>query len=215
MTTNFSNHLKTKFRIFFLLVFSSILVGAWSPISAFAQDPTPDPVEQIVEDIEVWINGNNQVIPKPTFIGNTYSPTEAQLANYGIKKVLAPGVDQKYWVWSDEAGRFLEMSDQEKAAIDQAELEAEMQIQQARFMEIAPIATVFRWVLHQHFGENAETDHNITEEAVTQYFIQRRITGTSSPTDASDAILLQKGFDAIKTFTGDGTSWSFPWDQLP
>lgn len=39
--------------------------------------------------------------------------------------------------------------------------------------------------------------------------------GNSGANDASDAILLQNGFNVIKAITGDGTSWSLRWDLIP
>lgn len=93
--------------------------------------------------------------------------------------------------------------------------ERENSEQAERIVAIAETAAAFRWVLRQHFGEGAETNTAVTESIVTQYFIQRRILGTGELTDASDAILLQSGFETIKEVTGDGTIWSFPWSQIP
>jgi hypothetical protein len=80
--------------------------------------------------------------------------------------------------------------------------------------ELMEMASVFRLLLRLHFGENAETNTNITEKTVIRYFIERRLNGTSEQNDASDGILLQKGFDAIISYTQDGTIWSFPWDLI-
>jgi len=93
------------------------------------------------------------------------------------------------------------------------------QREEQRYMEniqkIAKQAAIFRWVLRQHFGEGAETNQTITEDYVTEYFVMRRIMGNSGANDASDAILLQNGFNVIKAITGDGTSWSLRWDLIP
>jgi hypothetical protein len=94
-------------------------------------------------------------------------------------------------------------------------LEREEQVKMEKIEQISQQAAIFRWVLQQHFGPGAETNRNVTETSVAQYFINRRITGTSEPTDASDALLLQTGFEAIKNCTGDGTSWSLPWELIP
>ena len=77
------------------------------------------------------------------------------------------------------------------------------------------IADVFRTVLRLHFGDGAERDTSITAESVAQYFLDRRVSGTAEPTDATDLIILREGFDAIKAFTLTGESWSFfheHWD---
>ena len=39
--------------------------------------------------------------------------------------------------------------------------------------------------------------------------------GTITAADLGAATLLERGFDTIKAFTGDGTSWSFPWALIP
>ena len=75
-------------------------------------------------------------------------------------------------------------------------------------------ASLFKTIMTIHFGTNSVTNTNITERIVTSYFINRRLNGTSEPTDASDAMLLQKGFETLKSYTGDGTVWSFPWAKL-
>lgn len=93
--------------------------------------------------------------------------------------------------------------------------EREGQESATKVANIAEQATVFRWVLQQHFGVGAETNEDVTEQAISKYFIQRRIAGTGSPDDASDAILLQSGFEAIKKVTEDETSWSLPWNLIP
>lgn len=77
-------------------------------------------------------------------------------------------------------------------------------------------ASLFRTILRLHFGDNAETNEAITEDSITAYFVTRRLTLSASERtdDAADSILLTNGFAAITEWTGDGTVWSFPWDQL-
>jgi hypothetical protein len=85
----------------------------------------------------------------------------------------------------------------------------------AKVAAVAQQASVFRWVLQQHFGVGAETNRAVGVTSVSAYFIQRRMAGTSAATDASDAIILQQGFEALSEITGDGTTWSFPWEMIP
>ena len=75
--------------------------------------------------------------------------------------------------------------------------------------ELIQTAFAFRQILSLHFGSGAETNRAVTESVVTDYFIGRRLGGTSQPNDAYDALILSKGFDSIKKFTGDDTSWTF------
>lgn len=76
------------------------------------------------------------------------------------------------------------------------------------------IADTFRTVLRLHFGEGAETDTSITAETVARYFLDRRVSGTAEPGDATDLIILREGFDAIKAFTMTGETWSFFHEHL-
>jgi hypothetical protein len=75
--------------------------------------------------------------------------------------------------------------------------------------ELLQVANVFKTVLQIHFGEGAETNRSVTAQAVTEYFLSRRIAGTAEPNDASDMIILREGFEAIKSYTMTGESWSF------
>jgi hypothetical protein len=76
-------------------------------------------------------------------------------------------------------------------------------------------ARSYRDVMEIHFGAGAHTNTAITEAVVTGYFLQRRINGTSEPTDASDALLLQSFYQTMRRLTVDGTAWAFPWGVVP
>lgn len=82
--------------------------------------------------------------------------------------------------------------------------------------ELWQTASLFRTILRLHFGDNAETNEAITEDSITAYFVNRRLTLSASERtdDAADSILLTNGFAAITEWTGDGTVWTFPWAQL-
>jgi len=80
---------------------------------------------------------------------------------------------------------------------------------------MAQTAAIFRATLRQHFGANAEIDHEVTASVVEQYFVGKRLDGTLTTLDIADASLLERGFDAITAWTGDGTTWNFPWEVLP
>jgi len=82
--------------------------------------------------------------------------------------------------------------------------------------ELWQTASVFRTILRLHFGENAETNHEVTEAAVSAYFVNRRMTLEASERmdDAADSMLLANGFSAITEWTGAGTTWSFPWELI-
>lgn len=77
--------------------------------------------------------------------------------------------------------------------------------------ELMNLASAFRSILREHFGENAETNQSITKEFVVQYFLQRQVTRTATQFDAGDVQLLKEGFEKITEWTQDGTTWTFPW----
>lgn len=76
------------------------------------------------------------------------------------------------------------------------------------------MAAIFVATLRQHFGAGAETNHEVTAATVEQYFIGKRLAGTLTMLDLADASLLERGFEMITAWTGDGTIWSFPWEVL-
>jgi hypothetical protein len=80
--------------------------------------------------------------------------------------------------------------------------------------KILKTARIFRDILRLHFGVEAETNEEITEEYVKDYFTDKRLANELNNTDALDAITLLEGFNIIKKWTNDGTSWSFPWEFL-
>ncbi len=104
---------------------------------------------------------------------------------------------------------------EEIAAHAQSQTEANAAAEAEKFANIASQATLFRAVLRQHFGEGAETNRAVTAKAVEQYFIAKQLSGTITASDLGAATILERGFEALKAYTGDGTSWSFPWENLP
>lgn len=76
-------------------------------------------------------------------------------------------------------------------------------------------AELFRQTLRLHFGEGAETNRAITAPVVKTYFVGKRYTGTITAADLADATLLNDGFAKLAAWTGDGTSWTFPFHLIP
>lgn len=108
-------------------------------------------------------------------------------------------------------GALVDMTDAEREALDAKE-------RADRIATITPklwnMAAIFVATLRQHFGANAETNHEVTAATVEQYFIDKRLAGTLTMLDLADASLLERGFEMITAWTGDGTIWSFPWEVL-
>lgn len=108
-------------------------------------------------------------------------------------------------------GALVDMTDAECAVLDAKE-------RADRIATITPklwnMAAIFVATLRQHFGANAETNHEVTAATVEQYFIGKRLAGTLTTLDLADASLLERGFESITAWTGDGTIWSFPWEVM-
>lgn len=132
------------------------------------------------------------------------------LAMYGeLARSREPFADVEYKKWLN--GALADMTDSECDVLDAKE-------RADRIATITPelwqMAAIFVATLRQHFGENAETNREVTASAVEQYFIGKRIAGTLTTLDLADASLLERGFDLITAWTGDGTIWSFPLEVL-
>ena len=106
--------------------------------------------------------------------------------------------------------------------LDYMDYSQEAMAEQARLAKLATItpelmqqAAVFRLTLRRHFGDNAETNTNVTQSAVAGYFTQKQVAQTITAAELADAVILNELFAAISAWTGDGTTWSFPYELLP
>lgn len=160
-----------------------------------------------------WLNPDGELASRPTSLPGVAFPSDETLESRGWRKVEVPGCDQKYWVRAGDT--FREMTQDERAALAVSQAEAEAEEYTAKVAAVAPQAALFRHVLRQNFGAGAETNTAITAKAVEQYFIAKQLNGNITAADLGAATLLERGFSALKAFTGDGTSWSFPWHLIP
>jgi hypothetical protein len=108
------------------------------------------------------------------------------------------------------------VAEQERIAQDQTIIEQErIAARLAHFTSLIPSATVFRITMRKHFGDNAETNTEITETYVKNYFINKQMAGTITALEVADALILDKLYVEIMRYTGDNTTWSFPWSDVP
>jgi hypothetical protein len=92
-----------------------------------------------------------------------------------------------------------------------AEVEAEqLAAKMATFP--APQAYKFRELMRKHFGPDAETNREITADAVEYHFATA--TGLSGD-DVRDGIFLKELFEKLATWNGTGETWTLPWGVLP
>ena len=76
-------------------------------------------------------------------------------------------------------------------------------------------AALFRLIMQANFGTGAETNQAITEASVNKHFLDKRLAGTLTPSDAADMMVLGMWFPQITAWTGDGTVWTFPFHLIP
>lgn len=70
------------------------------------------------------------------------------------------------------------------------------------------IAATFRAVLRLLFGDNAETDRDVTRDHVETTLMQQIGTGDAGAR-VEAAIVLERGFEAITAFSGSNEVWTF------
>jgi hypothetical protein len=76
----------------------------------------------------------------------------------------------------------------------------------------APQAYKFRELMRKHFGPDAETNREITADAVEYHFATA--TGLSGD-DVRDGIFLKELFVKLANWNGTGETWTLPWGVLP
>jgi hypothetical protein len=115
-------------------------------------------------------------------------------------------------VWSE-----LELAAQAaQAAEDEAARKAaEEAARIASFQPLTPVASLYRITLRKHFGDNAETNHDVTKSSVSAYFEQKRMAGTITAVETADALALTMYFDILAAWNGTGETWTVPWQVVP
>lgn len=77
---------------------------------------------------------------------------------------------------------------------------------------IVNLMYIYRNLLRKHFGPNAETNREVTEDAVNTYFLTA--TGLSGD-DVRDGAYIKDLFEKLAPLSGDGTTWTLPWEIVP
>ena len=88
----------------------------------------------------------------------------------------------------------------------------------AAFQQLIPIAQIYRATLRKYFGDSAETNQTITQTFVVGYFLQVQqgaIVVTDKAQAGLDSQALNAGYQALSQWTGDGTTWTCPWESVP
>ena len=79
-------------------------------------------------------------------------------------------------------------------------------------------ARMFRTILRTYCGPNAETDRSVTYTAILMLYAAKKANPATTTAEltiiTADMFILEKLYNSIVAWTGDGTTWSFPWEVL-
>ena len=149
----------------------------------------------------------------PNPLNGIYNPPDALKFACGYRRVpplpaIPDGFTETSCVLGDgdgETGSWIQTV-RPNADIEAEQLAAKM----ATFP--APQAYKFRELMRKHFGPDAETNREITADAVEYHFATA--TGLSGD-DVRDGIFLKELFEKLAAWNGTGETWSLPWGVLP
>lgn len=81
---------------------------------------------------------------------------------------------------------------------------------------LVPVASLYRATLRKHFGDNAETNHEVTQASVASYFLNKYAQGTLTQADGDDRDMLLFGFDQLTAWSKTNNTWSesIPWEVV-
>lgn len=82
----------------------------------------------------------------------------------------------------------------------------------ADFQPLIPHAYMFRALMRQYFGDNAETNRDITREVVEGYFLT---APNLTIQGVQHGMTLQGLFAELSAWNGTGETWSLPWEIVP
>lgn len=170
-----------------------------------------------------YVNINTQAttFPVPFIIDFTQPPTHEQMLAHGWRQwdETYPPTPEGYVIISSSFEQDPNNPNnaivvcQYETIVEQEEKRKQARI--AAFLPLVPQAAIFKLTLRRHFGENAETNRNVTSQTVMEYFTQKQISQTITSSEISDAIMLEKLFNILSTWNGTGETWTLPWEIVP
>jgi hypothetical protein len=156
---------------------------------------------------------------------NEVLDAQATKDGWRYEKAAPHGERYKASTWSDDGVNYVETTTDwtekelaEKLAADAsaaaADAAAAAAARMASFAPYAAIAGLYRATLRKHFGDNAETNHDVTKTSVSEYFEKKRMAGEITAVEIADAIALNIYFDLLAAWNGTGETWTLPWSEL-
>jgi hypothetical protein len=156
------------------------------------------------------INILTQSDTPPSQIGHIMAPGFDVLREHGWRlnddTPLADGYERT-WVQDPERPDYAIPQD----TLIGDRLAQEHQARLVTFIPLIPKAVLFKQTLRKHFGDGAESNTEVTRDAVAGYFIGAAL----AVENLKDAIILDKLFSELADWTHDGTTWTIPWEVVP
>lgn len=173
-------------------------------------------------DINIGLGSRQIGLPKSlhTAIGNTQDPTEGQCNAAGwreIVEVVPPPEGMSATGWE-----VVQINEKEckivcNSWIDPVAEEARRKAEKLASItpELISLAQMYRSLLREYFGANAETNKSVTEKIVAMYFLQLQQLGTITAKQLADKDAMAYFFEQLNIWWGTGETWTFPWEIIP
>ncbi len=161
------------------------------------------------------------VQPIPAALRNMSNPTLSDMIADGWREYVPsvlPNIKSSTWI--DDGLRYyqadvVQYTQEELDAIEAARKAAEEAARLASFQPLIPVASLYRATLRKHFGDAAETNHDVTKSSVSAYFEQKRMAQTINAVETADALALTMYFDILAAWNGTGETWTLPYEVVP
>ena len=165
------------------------------------------------------LNTKQLVEELPKQIGSTWNPTLAQLQAGGWREITLIGEAPAGCIVTAYGIEETSGSECRLTVVSYVDPVAEAEAAyQAKLATITPLlltqAGMFRTIMRKYFGVTAETDRAVTYTVVSNTFMAKQANGTITTQEIADMFVLEKLYAIVIAWTGDGTTWSFPWQLL-
>lgn len=164
------------------------------------------------------ITGERDCI-RPNPLNGKFNPSETNYSEAGYRERVSVDLPSEGFRVVKYAVQEIDTTTSKLIVAEQVNIAEEAEAaRQAKLATITPMlktqAGMFRTILRTHFGDGAETNHDVTYTTVFTYFAGKQIAGTITAQEVADMFILDKLYNAILAWTADGTTWSFPWEVL-
>jgi hypothetical protein len=157
-------------------------------------------------------------LPNP--LGATFNPSMDQYRSVGYRERVSVDQPTQGFRVVRYAPEAIDGSTCKLIVAQEVNIAEEEEIaRQAKLATLTPVliaqASIFRATIRKYFGDNAETNRAVTFTVVETYFLSKQVSGTITVQEVGDMFALKELFVVLSSWTGDTTTWSFPWDHVP